>query len=75
MPNTAPMGERLAHMMRPVRSPALAIACVVAGLLLAAPAGAATPVTIGTGHKPGVAVDAAGTAYIAWYGRRAPPRR
>jgi hypothetical protein len=53
-----------------VRSPALAIACVIAGLLLVAPAGAsaATPLTIGTGHKPGVAVDAAGTAYIAWYG-------
>ncbi|HEX6743407.1 MAG TPA: hypothetical protein VF087_04315, partial [Solirubrobacteraceae bacterium] len=51
-----------------MRSPALAIACVIAGLLLAAPAGAATPLTIGAGHKPGVAVDAAGTAYIAWYG-------
>ncbi|HEY0362772.1 MAG TPA: hypothetical protein VGC83_10865, partial [Solirubrobacteraceae bacterium] len=53
-----------------MRSPALAIACVIAGLLLAAPAGAsaATSLTIGTGHKPGVAVDAAGTAYIAWYG-------
>ena len=57
-------------MMRPVRSPALAVACVVAGLLLGAPAGAsaATPLTIGTGHKPGVAVDPAGTAYIAWFG-------
>ena len=33
-----------------------------------APAGAATPLTIGTGHKPGVAVDPAGTAYIAWFG-------
>ena len=55
-------------MMPPVRSPALAIACIVAGLLLAAPAGAATSLTIGTGHKPGVAVDPAGTAYIAWYG-------
>ncbi len=57
-------------MMRAVRSTALAIACVVAGLLLLAPAGAgaATPLTIGTGHKPGVAVDAAGTAYIAWFG-------
>jgi hypothetical protein len=55
-------------MMRRVRSTALAIACVVAGLVLAAPAGAATPLTIGTGHKPGVAVDAAGTAYLAWYG-------
>jgi hypothetical protein len=42
--------------------------CVVAGLVLVAPAGAATPLTIGTGHKPGVAVDAAGTAYIAWFG-------
>ena len=55
-------------MMPPVRSPALAIACIVAGLLLAAPAGAATSLTIGTGHKPGVAVDPAGTAYIVWYG-------
>jgi len=26
------------------------------------------PVTIGEGFKPGVAVDPAGTAYIAWYG-------
>ena len=37
-------------------------------LLAPAAAGAATPLTIGTGHKPGVAVDAAGTAYIAWFG-------
>jgi hypothetical protein len=53
-----------------VRSPALAIAILIAGLLLVAPVGAsaATPLTIGAGHKPGVAVDAAGTAYIAWYG-------
>jgi type IV secretory pathway TrbD component len=53
-----------------VRSPALAIASIVAGLLLVAPAGAsaATALTVGTGHKPGVAVDAAGTAYVAWYG-------
>jgi hypothetical protein len=53
-----------------VRSATLAIACVVAGLVLIAPAGAgaATPLTIGNGHKPGVAVDAAGTAYIAWFG-------
>jgi hypothetical protein len=36
--------------------------------VLASAAGAATPVTIGAGHKPGVAVDPAGTAYIAWYG-------
>ena len=37
-------------------------------LLAPAAAGAATPLTIGTGHKPGVAVDAPGTAYIAWFG-------
>jgi hypothetical protein len=36
--------------------------------VLVAPAGAATPLTIGAGHKPGVAVDAAGTAHIAWFG-------
>ena len=29
------------------------------------------PLTIGTGHKPGVAVDAAGTAYVAWFGPEA----
>jgi hypothetical protein len=55
----------------PVQSTAIAIACLVATLVLwlaPAGAGAATPLTIGTGHKPGVAVDAAGTAYIAWYG-------
>jgi hypothetical protein len=50
-----------------MRSPALAIASLVAGLAVSAPAGAA-PLTIGAGHKPGVAVDAAGTAYVAWYG-------
>ena len=51
-----------------MRGTALAIACVVAGLALVSPAGAATSLTVGSGHKPGVAVDAAGTAYIAWYG-------
>jgi len=49
------------------RAAAASMALVVA-LLLGAPARAATPLTIGTGHKPGVAVDPAGTAYIAWYG-------
>jgi hypothetical protein len=33
-----------------------------------ATARAATPLTVGIGYKPGVAVDAAGTAYVAWYG-------
>ena len=51
-----------------LRTAVLAIACLAMVLLAPGAAGAATPLTIGTGHKPGVAVDAAGTAYIAWYG-------
>jgi hypothetical protein len=50
-----------------VRTAALA-ATLAVWQLAPAGAGAATPLTIGSGHKPGVAVDAAGTAYIAWYG-------
>jgi hypothetical protein len=49
----------------------LLAAALLVVLALAAPARAASPVTIGNGHKPGVAVDAAGTAYIAWYGAEA----
>jgi hypothetical protein len=46
-----------------------AVAATLAVWLLApAGAGAATPLIIGSGHKPGVAVDGSGTAYIAWYG-------
>jgi hypothetical protein len=45
---------------------------VLAALLVAAiapsSAQAARSITIGNGSKPGVAVDGAGTAYIAWYG-------
>ena len=33
-----------------------------------ADAGSEVPLTIGEGFKPGIAVDAAGTAYLAWYG-------
>jgi hypothetical protein len=44
-----------------------ALAALAVAVLAPSAAGAA-PVTIGAGHKPGVAVDAAGTAYIAWYG-------
>ena len=40
---------------------------VLAGLLLTSSADAA-PFTIGDGDLPAVAVDAAGTAYIAWNG-------
>ncbi len=42
-------------------------ALLTAALLAPASAGAA-PFVIGEGHKPGLAVDPAGTAYIAWYG-------
>jgi hypothetical protein len=41
---------------------------LAAALLLAAPAHAAAPFVIGAGENPGLAVDAAGTAYIAWNG-------
>lgn len=48
---------------------------IAAALLVAAAAPssaqAATSITIGNGFKPGVAVDPAGTAYIAWYGPEA----
>ena len=50
---------------------AIAAAALLVALALPAAALAAAPVTIGTGHKPGVAVDAAGTAYLAWYGDEA----
>jgi hypothetical protein len=41
---------------------------VLAVLAAAAPASAAvTPKFLGTGHDPGVAVDRAGTAHVAWF--------
>ncbi|MEO8686771.1 MAG: hypothetical protein ABI611_00965 [Solirubrobacteraceae bacterium] len=40
---------------------------LLAALALPAAARAAASITIGHGFKPGVAVDAAGTAYVAWY--------
>jgi hypothetical protein len=46
----------------------LAAAAVAAFLLVAAPARAAAPIVVGTGADPGLAVDAAGTAYIGWNG-------
>jgi hypothetical protein len=47
----------------------LAVAAAAAMLLIAVPsARAAGPLTVGNGYSPGVAVDAAGTAYVAWYG-------
>jgi hypothetical protein len=53
---------------KPLRAIAGAVACLAAALGAPAGALAAAPLTIGSGHKPGVAVDGAGTAYIAWYG-------
>jgi hypothetical protein len=42
-------------------------AAVAAAMLVsAAPAGAATPRFLGTGHDPSVAVDQNGTAHVAW---------
>ncbi len=39
----------------------------VAALLLAAAPASAKPGFLGTGHDPGVAVDDAGTAHVAWF--------
>jgi hypothetical protein len=44
----------------------VAVAPLLVALALPAAARAATPITIGTGHKRGVAVDAAGTARSCW---------
>ena len=44
----------------------LAAYSILLGLALAAPASAA-PGMIGAGHDPGVAVDPAGTAHVAWF--------
>jgi hypothetical protein len=42
------------------------LAVLAAALIAAAPAGAATPRFLGTGHDPSVAVDQNGTAHVAW---------
>ena len=49
----------------------LLLAAVAALLLLPASARAATPLVVGQGADPGLAVDAAGTAYLAWNGTEA----
>ena len=54
-----------ANRRRAVR--ALAIAGALSALVPAT-SQAATPITIAAGHKPGVAVDPAGTAHLAWNG-------
>lgn len=46
----------------------LALLLVALATLPAAGAQAATPIPIGDGRQPAVAVDGAGTAYIAWIG-------
>ncbi len=46
-------------------------AALLAAAIVPASAPAATFRTIGNGYKPGVAVDPAGTAYLAWYGPEA----
>jgi hypothetical protein len=47
-----------------LRIAAIALLALLAG---AAPAAAATPRFLGTGHDPGVAVDRAGTAHVGWF--------
>ncbi|HYI19095.1 MAG TPA: hypothetical protein VD836_10325 [Solirubrobacteraceae bacterium] len=54
---------------------AIAAAALLVALALPAAAHAATAITIGAGHKPGVAVDAAGTAYVAWYADEGGPTK
>ena len=58
--------DRLTIMIKLVTALAATCACA-----LAAPAGAGA-VTLGPGAMPGLAVDAAGTAYIAWSGPGSP---
>jgi hypothetical protein len=45
----------------------IAALTLLALLAAAAPAAAATPRFLGSGHDPGVAVDRAGTAHVAWF--------
>lgn len=54
-------------MMRGIHAKSgIVLACVATLALLAAPP-ARAQITIGSGHKPSLAVDAAGTAYVAWF--------
>jgi hypothetical protein len=53
-----------------LRIAAIAMLALLAGAAQAS--AASTPRFIGTGHDPGVAVDRAGTAHVAWFGAPAP---
>jgi len=48
---------------------AVFFAVLLAGLGIAAPASAVTPVSLGIGRSPAVAVDAAGTGHFVWASR------
>ena len=56
--------------MGALRIAAIALLAVLAGAAQAS--AASTPRFLGTGHDPGVAVDRAGTAHVAWFGEPAP---
>jgi hypothetical protein len=58
-------GERLGVR---ARAPRVAAVAMLVSVALVAPPAAAARVVLGVGEKPGVAVDAAGTAYVAWLG-------
>src|ERR671935_182344 len=49
-----------------MRAGKIAVLAALVGALVAAPAQAAPHFVVGQGENPGVAVDAAGTAYIGW---------
>ena len=54
-----------------MRTASLAVLAALALVFAPHAAAQTVPVTVGEGHKPGVAVDPAGTAYLAWYGPEA----
>jgi hypothetical protein len=54
-----------------LRTASLAVVVALALILTPSAAAQSAPLAIGDGHKPGVAVDPSGTAYIAWYGPEA----
>ena len=50
------------------RSPSLAAALAAVAIPFLLPSVAGAAITLGPGAQPGLAVDAAGTAYVAWSG-------
>ena len=71
-PHEVGLGEHLMLVILGVMRVLLLVAVVVSLLAGASAAGAAvTPLTLGKGDLPGVAVDVSGNAYVAWRGASA----